>query len=77
MMLAMFNLISFAQDGRERVRFARAQLRLTLKRTLSADSGVITFIVNARKGQIMNFTVDGAEDIGVSLSVPRGAGCGV
>ena len=69
MMLAMFNLITFAQDGRERVRFAKGKTSAELNRTVSADSGVITFIVNARKGQRMHFTVDSdVDDLGITLS---------
>lgn len=68
MLLAMFNLITFAQDGRERVKFAKGKTSITLNRILSADSGVITFILKARKGQRMNFTVDSDEDVSISLS---------
>lgn len=70
MLIGLFAFVSSARDGRERVRFARGATSTVLKRTLSADDGVITFVVNARKGQRMHFTVEGAEDIGVSLSVP-------
>lgn len=69
MMLAMLNLIAFAQDGRERVQFARGKASANTTRTVSADSGVITFILNARKGQRMQFTVDSdVEDLGITLS---------
>lgn len=69
MLLAMFNLIASAQDGRERVRFARGKTSAEVTRTVSADSGVITFILNARKGQRMHFTVDSdVDDLGITLS---------
>ena len=66
-------VVSFAQSGRERVRFARGSSSVVLKRTLNADPGFgnITFIVNARKGQIINFSVEGAKGIFVDLSVPK------
>lgn len=68
MMMAMFNFSSFAQDGRERVKFAKGATSATLKRVVSGNTGTITFILNAKKGQIMNFTVDGNADLGISLS---------
>ena len=63
MLIGVFASVSFAQSGRERVRFARGATSVVLKRSLSAEvgRGNITFIVNASKGQIMTFSVDGAE----------------
>lgn len=68
MLLAMFNFTLFAQDGRERVKFAPGATSATLKRVVSGNSGTITFILYAKKGQLMNFTVDGNADLGISLS---------
>lgn len=60
-------------DGRERVRFAPKTSSIVLKRTLSADVGTgnTTFIVNASKGQLMKFDVQGPKGIYVDLSVPK------
>lgn len=68
MLLAMFNFTLFAQDGRERIKFAKGKSSITLKRFVSGNAGTITFILYAKKGQAMNFTVDGNADLGVSLS---------
>lgn len=68
MLLTMFNFTLLAQDGRERIKFAKGKSSITLKRVVSADPGAITFILYAKKGQTMNFTVDGSADLGVSLS---------
>lgn len=67
-LLAMFNLTLTAQDGRERVRFSKGKSSVTLKRHVSGNAGSITFILYAKRGQIINFTVDGNADLGVSLS---------
>lgn len=73
MLVASLSPVSFAQSGRERVRFTRGSNSAVLNRTLSADVGTgnITFIVNANKGQIMKFSVAGARGISVSLDVPK------
>ena len=68
MMLAIFNFTLLAQDGRERIKFAKGKSSITLKRFVSGNAGTITFILSAKKGQIMNFTIDGKADLGISLS---------
>jgi uncharacterized surface anchored protein len=68
MLLAMFNFTSFAQDGRERIKFTKGKSTAVLKRVVSGNAGTITFILYAKKGKIMNFTVDGNADLGISLS---------
>lgn len=67
MMLAMFSLTLFAQDGREKIKFAKGKSSVTLKRIVSGDAGAITFSLTAKKGQVIKFTVDGNPDLGISL----------
>ncbi|MFZ1701916.1 MAG: hypothetical protein WBO10_05220 [Pyrinomonadaceae bacterium] len=69
MLMGAFVLISSAQtSSRETIKFAKGKTLATVSRTISGDAGVITFIVNAKKGQRLNFTVEGEGDLGISLS---------
>lgn len=66
--MGAFAIVSFAQDGRERVRFAKGKTSAVVTRTLSGDSGVITFLVRARKGQRMHFTIESEAAVNIELS---------
>lgn len=70
MLAGAFALVSVAQTNkRETVKFAKGNPLATVSRTISGNSGVITFIVNARKGQRLQFTVESeATELGITLS---------
>ena len=56
-MLVLFASVSMAQTNKtETVRFARGESSAMLTRTIPAN-GSITFVINARAGQTMGFTV--------------------
>lgn len=67
-MLGAFALVSLAQDGRERITFPKGKTSASRTRTVTADGGSITFIVKARKGQRMHFTVDSDVAVNIELS---------
>jgi cytoplasmic iron level regulating protein YaaA (DUF328/UPF0246 family) len=70
-MIGAFALVSVAQDGRERITFAKGKTAAAFTRTISGDGGAITFIAKARKGQRMHFTVESDSALNIELSEYR------